>query len=113
MCIDVSFILAYVTIGSYVSHVSIHYTFATVYKMRHCHYLKEMPVIYKPVHVAVRLQLLEMSSTTTLNQIIVYVCTRYIFQSSFLGKILAILPICDNEKKICTAIACKLNRFNF
>ena len=31
VCIDVYFILAYVTLGSYVSHVSTHYTLATVY----------------------------------------------------------------------------------
>ena len=37
LCIDVNFILAYVTTGSYVSGVLTHYTFATVYKGRHCH----------------------------------------------------------------------------
>ena len=37
MCIDVYLILAYVTFGSYVSHVSTHYTLATVYQRRHCH----------------------------------------------------------------------------
>ena len=66
MCIDVNFILAYVTIGSYISCVSTNYTFATVYKGRHT---KEMSVIDEPAHVAVRLQLLEMSSITTPNQL--------------------------------------------
>ena len=65
---------AYVTIGSYISRVSTNYTFATVYKGRHT---KEMSVIDEPVHVAVRLQLLEMSSITTANQTISNVCTRY------------------------------------
>ena len=41
---------------------------------------KEMTVIDEPAHVAVRLQLLEMSLITTLNQTIMNVCTRYIFQ---------------------------------
>ena len=62
--IDVNFILAYVTIGSYISHVSTNYTFATVYKGRHT---KEMSVIDEPAHVSVGLQLLEMSSITTPN----------------------------------------------
>ena len=61
---------AYVTFGSYISRVSTNYTFATVYKGRHT---KEMSVI----DVAVRLQLLEMSSITTANQTILNVCTRY------------------------------------
>ena len=57
-----------------------------------------MSVIDEPAHDAVGLQLPEMSSITTPNQTISNVCTRYIFQRAFLGKILAILPICDNEK---------------
>ena len=65
---------AYVTIGSYISRVSSNYTVAIVYKGRHT---KEMSVIDEPAHVAVRLQLLEMSSITTLNQTISNVCTRY------------------------------------
>ena len=82
VCIDVNFILAYVTIGSYISSVSTNYTFATVYKGRHT---KEISVIDVPGHVAVRLQFLEMSSITTPNQTILNVCTRYISQkSSFL-----------------------------
>ena len=73
-----------------------------------------MSVIDEPAHVAVGLQLLEMSSITTPNQTISNVCTRYIFQRTlFLGKILAILPIWDNEKKLNTVIACKRNRFDF
>ena len=58
-----------------------------------------MSVIDEPAHVAVRLQLLEMSSITTTDQTILNGCTKYIFKSSFLGIILAIIPICDNEKK--------------
>ena len=65
VCIDVNLILAYVTIGSYISRVSTNYTFATVYKGRHT---KEMSVIDEPAHVAVWLQLLEMTSITTPNQ---------------------------------------------
>ena len=60
-----------------------------------------MLVIAEPAHVAVGLQLLEISSITTLNQ--TNVCTRYIFKEFFfLGKILATivnLPTCNNEKK--------------
>ena len=37
LCIEVNFILAYTTIGSYVSRMSTYFTFATVYKGRHCH----------------------------------------------------------------------------
>ena len=51
----------------------------------------------EPAHVAVGLQLLEMSSITTFNQTVLNVCTRYIFKDFSLGKILAILRIC-NEK---------------
>ena len=65
VCIDVNFNLAYVTIGSYISCMSTNYTFATVYEGRHT---KEMSVIDEPVHVAVALQLLEMSFITTPNQ---------------------------------------------
>ena len=88
VCIDVTFILAYVTIGSYISCVSTNYTFATVYKGRHT---KEKTVIDEPAHVAVGLQLLETSSITTFAQ-------GTFFKEPFLRKILAILPICDNEK---------------
>ena len=77
VCIDVNFILAYVTIGSYISRMSTNYTFATVYKGRRT---KEMSVIDEPGHVAVGLQFLEMSSITTPNQTILNVCSRYIFQ---------------------------------
>ena len=35
--IDVNFILAFVKTGCYVSRMSTHYTFTTVYKERHCH----------------------------------------------------------------------------
>ena len=65
LCIDVNFILAHVTIGSYISRVSTNYTFATVYKGRHT---KKMSVIDEPAHVSVGLQLLEMSHITTPNQ---------------------------------------------
>ena len=65
VCIDVNFILAYVTIGSDISCMSTNYTFATVYNGRHT---KEMSVIDEPAHVAIRLHLLEMSSITAPNQ---------------------------------------------
>ena len=74
MCVLMSISAAYVTIGSYVSRMSTNYTFSSVYKGRHT---KEMSVIDEPAHVAVRLQLLEMSSITTPNQTILNVCTRY------------------------------------
>ena len=74
MCALMSISAAYVTIGSYVSRMSTNYTFSSVYKGRHT---KEMSVIDEPAHVAVRLQLLEMSSITTPNQTILNVCTRY------------------------------------
>ena len=74
LCVLMSISAAYVTIGSYISRVSTNYTFAIVYKGRHT---KEMSVIDEPGHVAVRLQLLEMSSITTPNQTISNVCTRY------------------------------------
>ena len=77
VCIDVNFILAYVTIGSFISRVSTNYTFSTVYKGRHT---KEMSATDEPAHVSVGLQLLEMNSITTPNQTISNVCTRYIFQ---------------------------------
>ena len=79
VCVLMSISAAYVTIGSYISHVSTNYTFATVYKGRHT---KEMSVINEPAHVAVRFQLLEMGSTTTPNQTIK---VQY-FKSSFLEK---------------------------
>ena len=88
VCALMSISAAYVTIGSYISRVSTNYTFAIVYKGRHT---KEMSVIDESAHVAVRLQLLEMSSITTPNQTISNVCTRYnILRALFLGKILAI-----------------------
>ena len=65
VCVLMSISAAYLTIGSYISRVSTNSTFATVYKGRHT---KEMSVIVEPAHVAVRLQLLEMSSITTPNQ---------------------------------------------
>ena len=60
VCIDVNFILAYVTIGSYVLHA-----LASVYKRSTV--TEEMPIIEEPEHVAVRLELLEISSITTPN----------------------------------------------
>ena len=83
VCIDVNFIQAYVTIGSYISSMATNITFATVYKGRH---IKKMLVINDAAHIAVGLQLLEMSSITTPNQTISNVCTRYSFQRTFLGK---------------------------
>ena len=74
VCVLMSISAAYVTIGSNILLVSTNYTFATVYKGRHT---KEMSVIDEPAHVAVWLQLLEMSSITTPNHTILNVCTRY------------------------------------
>ena len=74
VCVLMSILAAYVTIGSYIWRVSTNFTFAIVYKGRHT---KEMSVIDEPAHVAVRLQLLEMSTITTPNQTISNVCTRY------------------------------------
>ena len=74
VCVLMSISAAYVTIGSYISRVSTNYTFAIVDKGR---YTENMSVIGEPGHVAVRLQLLEMSSITTPNQTISNVCTRY------------------------------------
>ena len=88
VCVLMSISAAYLTIGSYISRVSTNYTFAIVYKGRHT---REMSVIDEPAHVAVRLQLLEMSSFTTPNQTISNVCTRYnILRALFFRKILAI-----------------------
>ena len=85
LCVSMSISAAYVTIGSYISRVSTNYSFA---KGRHT---KEMTVIDEPAHVAVRLQLLEMSYIITPNQTISSVYTRYnILRALFLGKILAI-----------------------
>ena len=67
VCNIIDFAMAYVTIGSYMAHV---------YKGRHT---KKMAVINESAHVAVMLQLLDMSSITTPNQTILNVCTRYIF----------------------------------
>ena len=81
VCIDVDFILAYVMIGSY------NVCLARVNSLHSCNSLqgktftKEMLVTNVPAHVAVRLQLLEINSITTLNQTILNVCTRYIFQT--------------------------------
>ena len=73
---------ANVTIGSYISRVSTNYTFAVVYKEGHT---KEMSVIDEPAHVAVRLQLLEMSSITTPNLANNLECLHKVqyFKSSF------------------------------
>ena len=90
LCVLMSISAAYVTIGSYISRVSTNYTFATVYKGRHT---KEMSVIDEPAHVAVWLQLLEISSITTPNKTILNVCTRYNILSSALDKLLGQLGI--------------------
>ena len=45
VCVLMSILAAYVTIGSYILRVSTNYTFATVYKGRHT---KEMSVIDEP-----------------------------------------------------------------
>ena len=74
VCVLMLISAAYVMIGSYISRVSTNFIFAIVYEGRHT---KEMSAIDEPAHVAVRLQLLEMSSITTPNQTISNVCTRY------------------------------------
>ena len=109
MCIDVNFILAYVTIGSKILCVSTNYTFATVYKGRHT---KDMSVIDEPAQVAVQLQLNEMSSITIPNQQLQIFAQGTFFNKLFFRKILAILSICDKEK-ISMVIACTRNRFDF
>ena len=65
VCINVNFILAYMTIGSYL-YVSCYYIMHLQLFTRKDTVTKEMLVIDEPVHVAVGLQLLEMSSITTL-----------------------------------------------
>ena len=61
--------------------------------------LKKMSVMYESAHVAITFQLIEMRSITTLNQTILNIRTRYIFQKFFLVKTSAILPICIMKKK--------------
>ena len=63
VCIVVNFILAYVTIGSYVSHTLAHLQLFT----REVTVTEEMSVIDEPEPVAFGLQLLEISSITTPN----------------------------------------------
>ena len=78
LCVLMSISAAYVTIGSYILRVStnlhIRYCLQAVDKGRHT---KKMSVIDEPAHVAVWLQLLEMSPITTPNRTILNVCTRY------------------------------------
>ena len=109
VCIDANFILAYPTIGSYISRMATNYSFATVYKGRH---IKEMLVINETALVSVRLQLLEMSSIITPNQTILNVCTRYSFQRAFLGKY-GDFYRSSIMKKFSMVIACKQNCFDF
>ena len=73
------------TIGSFVSHVSNYYTFATVYTREDAKPLsrKDISVIDESVNVAVGLQLLETSSITKLNQTILNVCTVTFFRAFF------------------------------
>ena len=97
MCILMSISFWPTCVLAIILWVSANYTFATVYKGRHT---KEVLVIDEPAHVAVGLQLLEMSSITTPNKTISNVCTRYSFSKSFFRKNIAILPICDKEKNI-------------
>ena len=106
MCVLMSISAAYVTIGSYISRVSTNYTFAIVYKGRHT---KEMSVVDEPAHVAVRLQLLEMSSITKPNQTNSNVCTRYNIFRKNIGDFYQYATM----KKFSTVIACKRNRFDF
>ena len=101
---------AYLTIGSYISCVSTNYKFAIVYKGRHT---KEMSVIDEPAQVAVRLQLLEMSSITKPNQTISNVCTRYNILRALFRKNIANFYRYATMKKFSTVITCKRNCFDF
>ena len=61
------------------------------------------------MHVAVRLQLLEMSSITTPN----HVCTRYNVLKALFMKNIGDFYRSATMKKFSTVIACKRNRFDF
>ena len=75
---------------------------------------KQMSLIEEPVHVAVRMQLLEMSSIMTLNQTISNVCTRSVFQGFFFVR-KNIGDFCNLPmmKKFSTMSACKQDNFDF
>ena len=82
VCFDIiNFCLADVTIGSYVSRVSTRYTLQLFTRENNIN--REISVMNEPAHVAVGLQLLEMSSITTITQTISNFCTWYIFQRVF------------------------------
>ena len=65
------------------------------------------------LHVAVRLQLIEMSSITTSNQTILNVCIRYNILELFFRKNIGNFYPSATMKKFSTVIACKRNRFDF
>ena len=60
--------------------------------------LKKMFVMYESAHVAITFQLLEMSSVTSTNQKQFRIFAQGTFFKWFLGKILAILPVCIMKK---------------
>ena len=74
---------------------------------------KEMSVIDEPAHVAVRLQLLEMSSITTPIQIISNVCTRYKILRALFRKNIGDFYRYATMKKFSMVIVCKRNCFDF
>ena len=76
--------------------------------------IKQMSLIDEPVHVAVRMQLLEMSSIMTLNQTISNVCTRSIFQGVlFVRKNIGDFSNLQMMKKFSTMNVCKQDNFDF
>ena len=77
MCIDVNFILTSGTVGSYVLCVSTHYTLAML--TREDTVTEKISAIDEIAHVAIVLQLLEMSSIRTPKCLQIY--KRYIFIS--------------------------------
>ena len=65
------------------------------------------------LHVAVRLQLFEMSSITTPNQTILNICTRYNILRALFRKNIADFYRSATMIKFSTLIVCKRNRFDF
>ena len=72
--------------------------------------LKKISVLYKSAHVEISFQLLEMSSNTT-KQFRIFTQGTF-FKEFFLGKILAILPICIMKKNN-LEVFCKRNRLGY
>ena len=81
--------------------------------------LKKMSAIYESAHVAITLQLLEMSSITTSNQtmstILLYILTKHkvhFSKSFFFQKNISDFTDLHNEK-INLEVSCKWNRFGY